>query len=64
MLSGNRNNIAFQKTLDTLTRVLARHVYGLELNNLPLERVTERRMIKRGTKLTGLDVSIVFINFK
>lgn len=43
------------KTLDTLTRVLARHVYGLELNNLPLERVTERRMIKRGTKLTGLD---------
>ncbi|XP_071516520.1 ral GTPase-activating protein subunit alpha-2 isoform X1 [Panulirus ornatus] len=43
------------KTLDTLTRVLARHVYGLELNNLPLERVTERRLIKRGTKLTGLD---------
>ncbi|KAG7157065.1 Ral GTPase-activating protein subunit alpha-1-like 1, partial [Homarus americanus] len=43
------------KTLDTLTRVLARHVYGLELNNLPLERVTERRLIKRGTKLMGLD---------
>ncbi|CAL4181832.1 unnamed protein product, partial [Meganyctiphanes norvegica] len=43
------------KTLDTLTRVLARHVYGLELNNLPLERVTERRAIKRGTKLSGLD---------
>ncbi|XP_068249956.1 ral GTPase-activating protein subunit alpha-2 isoform X1 [Palaemon carinicauda] len=43
------------KTLDTLTRVLARHVYGLELNNLPLDRVTDRRLIKRGTKLTGLD---------
>ncbi|XP_050708752.1 ral GTPase-activating protein subunit alpha-2-like isoform X3 [Eriocheir sinensis] len=44
------------KTLDTLTRVLARHVYGLELNSLPLERVNERRLIKRGaTKLSGLD---------
>ncbi|KAK7072472.1 Ral GTPase-activating protein subunit alpha-2, partial [Halocaridina rubra] len=43
------------KTLDTLTRVLARHVYGLELNNLPLDRVTDRRLIKRGTKLSGLD---------
>ncbi|KAK3890821.1 hypothetical protein Pcinc_005247 [Petrolisthes cinctipes] len=44
------------KTLDTLTRVLARHVYGLELNSLPLERITERRLIKRGTKLmSGLD---------
>ncbi|XP_076041404.1 ral GTPase-activating protein subunit alpha-2 isoform X2 [Oratosquilla oratoria] len=45
------------KTLDTLTRVLARHVYGLELNNLPLERVNERKAIKRGNKMTGLDSS-------
>ncbi|MPC07518.1 Ral GTPase-activating protein subunit alpha-2 [Portunus trituberculatus] len=44
------------KTLDTLTRVLARHVYGLELNNLPLDRMTGQRLIKRGaTKLSGLD---------
>lgn len=33
----------FQKTLETLTRVLARHVYGLELNDLPLDRLSEQK---------------------
>ena len=41
--------------MDTLTRVLARNVYGLEVNNLPLERITERRAIKRGTKVSGIE---------
>ncbi|XP_063845540.1 ral GTPase-activating protein subunit alpha-2-like isoform X2 [Scylla paramamosain] len=44
------------KTLDTLTRVLARHVYGLELNNLPLDRLTRQGIIRRGAnKQSGLD---------
>ncbi|XP_047736141.1 ral GTPase-activating protein subunit alpha-1 [Hyalella azteca] len=33
-----------------VTSILARHVYGLEVNNLPLDRVNERRAIKRGSK--------------
>lgn len=32
-----------QKTLDTLTRVLARHVYNLDLNDLPLDRLSEQK---------------------
>ncbi|XP_044599551.1 ral GTPase-activating protein subunit alpha-1 isoform X3 [Cotesia glomerata] len=35
------------KTLDTLTRVLARHVYNLDLNDLPLERISEQKSKKR-----------------
>ncbi|XP_011301901.1 probable Rho GTPase-activating protein CG5521 isoform X2 [Fopius arisanus] len=35
------------KTLDTLTRVLARHVYGLDLNDLPLDRLSEQKSKKR-----------------
>ncbi|XP_057662756.1 ral GTPase-activating protein subunit alpha-1 [Diorhabda carinulata] len=31
------------KTMETLTRVLARHVYNLDLTNLPLDRVNENR---------------------
>jgi hypothetical protein len=30
-----------------LTRVLARHVYGLDLNDLPLDRLTEQKVKKR-----------------
>ena len=37
----------FQKTLDTLTRVLARHVYNLDLNDLPLDRLSEQKSKKR-----------------
>lgn len=35
------------KTLETLTRVLARHVYGLELNDLPLDRLSEQKSKKQ-----------------
>lgn len=33
----------FQKTLETLTRVLARHVYNLDLTDLPLDRLSENK---------------------
>ncbi|XP_014663147.1 PREDICTED: ral GTPase-activating protein subunit alpha-1-like [Priapulus caudatus] len=33
----------WSKTMDTLTRVLVRHVYSLELNDLPLDRLTEQK---------------------
>nr|CAI5843999.1 unnamed protein product [Callosobruchus analis] len=36
------------KTLETLTRVLARHVYNLDLTDLPLDRLNEKT--KRGRK--------------
>ncbi|XP_021917093.1 ral GTPase-activating protein subunit alpha-1 isoform X3 [Zootermopsis nevadensis] len=35
------------KTLETLTRVLARHVYNLDLTDLPLDRLTEQKAKKR-----------------
>ncbi|KAJ9597262.1 hypothetical protein L9F63_011866, partial [Diploptera punctata] len=35
------------KTLETLTRVLARHVYNLDLTDLPLDRMTEQKTKKR-----------------
>ncbi|XP_076166659.1 putative Rho GTPase-activating protein CG5521 isoform X6 [Ptiloglossa arizonensis] len=35
------------KTLDTLTRVLARHVYNLDLNDLPLDRLSEQKTKRR-----------------
>ncbi|CAM1331539.1 RALGAPA2 (predicted) [Pycnogonum litorale] len=35
------------KTMETLTRVLARQVYGLDLNDLPLERLSEQKQKKR-----------------
>ncbi|XP_018324376.1 probable Rho GTPase-activating protein CG5521 isoform X2 [Agrilus planipennis] len=39
------------KTLETLTRVLARHVYNLDLTDLPLDRLSEQKTKKtrRGT---------------
>ncbi|PNF30190.1 Ral GTPase-activating protein subunit alpha-2 [Cryptotermes secundus] len=44
------------KTLETLTRVLARHVYNLDLNDLPLDRLTEQKAKKRrGGKQQGGD---------
>lgn len=33
--------------MDTLTRVLARHVYNLDLNDLPLDRLSEQKTKKR-----------------
>ena len=35
------------KTMETLTRVLARQVYHLDLNDLPLDRLSERASKKR-----------------
>ncbi|XP_039283019.1 ral GTPase-activating protein subunit alpha-1 [Nilaparvata lugens] len=35
------------KTLETLTRVLARHVYNLELTDLPLDRLSEQKSKKQ-----------------
>ncbi|ELU01115.1 hypothetical protein CAPTEDRAFT_167900, partial [Capitella teleta] len=37
------------KTMDTLTRVLARQVYNLDLNDLPLDRLSEQKE-KRGRR--------------
>ncbi|KAK7603642.1 hypothetical protein V9T40_003641 [Parthenolecanium corni] len=34
------------KTMDTLTRVLARHVYNLDLSDLPLDRLSEQKRKK------------------
>ncbi|XP_050718592.1 uncharacterized protein LOC126999746 [Eriocheir sinensis] len=49
---------SLDETLHTLTCVLARHVYALGLSSLPLERVGERRLVRRGfTKRSGLDQS-------
>ncbi|XP_025103645.1 ral GTPase-activating protein subunit alpha-1-like isoform X4 [Pomacea canaliculata] len=45
----------WSKTMETLTRVLARQVYGLDLQDLPLERLSEqkekRRRGKESTKM-------------
>lgn len=49
--------IYFQKTLETLTRVLARHVYNLDLNDLPLERLSEQKG-KRGRGKSGSKAEI------
>lgn len=32
--------------MDTLTRVLARHVYNLDLSDLPLDRLSEQKRKK------------------
>lgn len=43
----------FQKTMETLTRVLAKQVYSLDLNDLPLDRLSEQKMKKtRGIRKT------------
>ncbi|XP_050506318.1 ral GTPase-activating protein subunit alpha-1 isoform X2 [Diabrotica virgifera virgifera] len=39
------------KTMETLTRVLARHVYNLDLTNLPLDRLNDNRS-KRSRRTT------------
>jgi hypothetical protein len=52
----------FQKTLETLTRVLARHVYNLDLNDLPLDRLTEQKAKKRrgGKQQSGDQPQAIF----
>ncbi|RZF33885.1 hypothetical protein LSTR_LSTR009909 [Laodelphax striatellus] len=47
------------KTLETLTRVLARHVYNLELTDLPLDRLSEQKSKKQkriGSVMRGSQV--------
>ncbi|CAG9764824.1 unnamed protein product [Ceutorhynchus assimilis] len=39
------------KTMETLTRVLARHVYNLDLTNLPLDRLNDQKW-KRTKRIT------------
>ena len=46
-----------QKTLETLTRVVARQVYDLDLNNLPLDRLTEQKSKRRRGRAETQDVS-------
>lgn len=43
------------KTLETLTRVLARHVYNLDLNDLPLDRLTEQKAKRRRGGAGGIN---------
>ncbi|ESO85701.1 hypothetical protein LOTGIDRAFT_210880 [Lottia gigantea] len=45
------------KTMETLTRVLANQVYGLHLNDLPLERLSEQKEKRKRGK--GKDVHIL-----
>ncbi|XP_055879751.1 ral GTPase-activating protein subunit alpha-2-like isoform X3 [Biomphalaria glabrata] len=40
----------WSRTMETLTRVLARQVYGLDLNDLPLERLSEQKEKRRRGK--------------
>ena len=40
--------------METLTRVLARHMYNLDLNDLPLDRLSEQKeKRRRGAKPTS-----------
>lgn len=39
--------------MDTLTRVLAKQVYGLDLTDLPLQRLTEQKEKRRRGKSQG-----------
>lgn len=55
MWLGYRFKIYFfqQNTMDTLTRVLAKQVYGLDLTDLPLQRLTEQKEKRRRGKSQG-----------
>lgn len=43
--------------METLTRVLARHVYNLDLTDLPLDRLSEQKTkrTRRGTSRTDMN---------
>lgn len=48
--------------METLTRVLARHVYNLDLTDLPLDRLAEqktKRTTRRGTSRTEINIAQV-----
>lgn len=42
--------------MDTLTRVLAKQVYGLDLTDLPLQRLTEQKTKRRRGKSQGTEL--------
>lgn len=50
----------WKQTMDTLTSVIARRVYGLDLNDLPLDRLSEQKHKKRrhqfGSKSKQIDI--------
>ncbi len=55
----------FQKTMDTLTRVLARHLYDLDLTDLPLDRLSEQKTKRRrGVKPQAAQGEEVFCRYR
>lgn len=49
----NHMHFIFQKTMETLTRVLARQVYNLDLHDLPLDRLSEQKEKRRRGRSQG-----------
>ncbi len=47
-------DFTLQSTVETLTRVLARTVYGIDLSDLPLERLTEQKRKKLRGRVTAI----------
>ncbi|XP_017775856.1 PREDICTED: ral GTPase-activating protein subunit alpha-1 isoform X1 [Nicrophorus vespilloides] len=47
------------KTMETLTRVLARHVYNLDLTDLPLDRLSEQKNKKTRRGISKIEISSV-----
>lgn len=47
-----------QKTMETLTRVLAKHVYNLDLLDLPLQRLSEQKEKRRRGRSQGMPADL------
>jgi len=47
-------------TVETLTRVLARTVYGIDLSDLPLERLTEQKRKKQRGRVAAISSNAVY----
>lgn len=47
----------FQKTMETLTRMLAKQVYNLDLLDLPLQRLSEQKEKRRRGRSQGTHLS-------
>lgn len=50
-------------TMETLTKVLARHLYSLDLNELPLDKLSEQKQKKHKGKGQGMLGNTVFLCF-
>ena len=48
--------------METLTRVLAKQVYNLDLLDLPLERLSEQKEKRRRGKSQGKLLDLIVIN--